>query len=66
MGVARALKESPRGFTYALCVRFMLGVMALLCGNMYIVGLNQIYDIEIDKVSHALLFHFRAFIPVDR
>jgi homogentisate solanesyltransferase len=63
MGVARAFKEFPRPITHALGVRFMLGVMALLCGNLYIVGLNQIYDIEIDKVSNAVIFHFRVFIP---
>ena len=32
----------------------VFGLMALLCGNAYIVGINQIYDVDIDKVSsHA-------------
>jgi hypothetical protein len=26
------------------------GLIALLCGNAYIVGINQIYDVDIDKV----------------
>lgn len=27
------------------------GLLALLCGNVFIVGINQIYDVEIDKVT---------------
>jgi len=33
------------------------GLVALLCGNAYIVGINQIYDVEIDKVN-------KPFLPV--
>ena len=28
----------------------VIGLLALLCGNAYIVGINQIYDVDIDKV----------------
>merc|ERR1719310_443362 len=30
-------------------------VLCLLCGNGYIVGINQIYDVEIDKVNKPFL-----------
>ena len=33
----------------------MLGLFALLCGNGFIVGINQIYDVEIDKVNKPYL-----------
>lgn len=33
------------------------GLLALLCGNGYIVGINQIYDVEIDAVN-------KPFLPV--
>lgn len=29
----------------------MLGLLALLLGNAFIVGINQIYDVDIDKVG---------------
>eukprot|EP00960_Hanusia_phi_P038890 753651-Hanusia_phi.AAC.1 len=35
----------------------LLGLAALLCGNAYIVGINQIYDIDIDRVN-------KPFLPV--
>lgn len=35
----------------------MIGLLALLCGNAYIVGINQIYDVDIDKVN-------KPFLPV--
>lgn len=34
-----------------------MGLLALLCGNYYIVGINQIYDVDIDKVN-------KPFLPV--
>lgn len=33
------------------------GLVALLCGNGYIVGINQIYDVDIDAVN-------KPFLPV--
>lgn len=32
-------------------------MLALLCGNGYIVGINQIYDVDIDAVN-------KPFLPV--
>ena len=32
-----------------------MGVLALLCGNGYIVGINQIYDVDIDIVNKPFL-----------
>jgi len=41
----------------ALVPRALLGVAALLCGNGFIVGVNQIYDVGIDRVN-------KPFLPV--
>lgn len=56
-GVARALVESPMylGLLPALMPRAAMGVMALLLGNLFIVGINQIYDVEIDQVNKPFL-----------
>ena len=40
-----------------LLPRALLGVLALLCGNGYIVGINQIYDVDIDTIN-------KPFLPV--
>ena len=42
---------------WALLPRAMLGVLALLCGNGFIVGINQIYDVDVDTVN-------KPFLPV--
>lgn len=42
---------------WGLLPRALLGVVALVCGNGYIVGINQIYDVEVDKVN-------KPFLPV--
>ena len=42
---------------WALLPRAMLGVLALLCGNGFIVGINQIYDVDVDSVN-------KPFLPV--
>lgn len=55
--VSRALLESPHLIDYALVPRALLGLFALLCGNGYIVGINQIYDVDIDVVN-------KPFLPV--
>lgn len=56
-GVARALIESPIYLSLlpALMPRAMLGVLALLLGNLFIVGINQIYDVDIDVVNKPFL-----------
>ena len=35
--------------------RALLGVLALLCGNGFIVGINQVYDVDIDTVNKPFL-----------
>ncbi len=58
-GVARAISEQPEGLAalwqWALLPRAVAGMIALICGNVYIVGINQIYDVEIDKVNKPFL-----------
>ena len=56
-GVARALIESPvyLALLPALMPRAALGVLALLLGNLFIVGINQIYDVEIDVINKPFL-----------
>ena len=56
-GVGRALLESPQFLPLlpALLPRAMLGMLALLLGNLFIVGINQIYDVEIDTVNKPYL-----------
>lgn len=58
-GVARALTELPSKsvFSWALLPNAVAGMLALLFGNAFIVGINQIYDVDIDKVN-------KPFLPV--
>lgn len=51
---ARALIENPAAINWTLLPRALIGVLALLCGNGFIVGINQIYDVKIDKVSPSI------------
>lgn len=55
--VARALWENSDSIDWGLMPRALRGLLALLCGNGYIVGINQIYDQDIDKVN-------KPFLPV--
>ena len=48
---ARALIENPDAINWMLLPRAGIGVLTLLCGNGFIVGINQIFDVEIDQVS---------------
>lgn len=54
---SKALLENSHLIDWGLLPRALLGVLALLCGNGYIVGINQIYDVEIDAVN-------KPFLPV--
>lgn len=47
--VARALIENSNLIKWSLLLKAFFGLIALICGNGYIVGINQIYDIGIDK-----------------
>lgn len=53
--VTRVLMENSFFIDWALLPRALLGLVALLCGNGYIVGINQIYDVEIDQVNKPFL-----------
>ena len=53
--VTKALLENPTLVDFALVPRALLGLVALLCGNVYIVGINQIYDSDIDAVNKPFL-----------
>jgi hypothetical protein len=50
MGVTRALLENRTQIRLDLIPKAIFGLLALLCGNAYIVGINQIYDEKIDEV----------------
>lgn len=53
--VARALIENSHLIKWSLLLKAFSGLFALICGNGYIVGINQIYDIGIDKVNKPYL-----------
>ncbi|KAK1429224.1 hypothetical protein QVD17_11430 [Tagetes erecta] len=53
--VTRALLENPNLIRWSLLFKAFSGLIALICGNGYIVGINQIYDIGIDKVNKPYL-----------
>ena len=55
MGVLRALIENPGKISINLIPRAVIGLIALLCGNAYIVGINQIYDVQIDEINKPFL-----------
>ncbi|XP_071724852.1 homogentisate solanesyltransferase, chloroplastic [Rutidosis leptorrhynchoides] len=53
--VSRALIENTHMIKWSLILKAFSGLFALICGNGYIVGINQIYDIGIDKVNKPYL-----------
>ncbi|XP_078429927.1 homogentisate prenyltransferase [Wolffia australiana] len=53
--VSRALIENSDLINWWLVFKALSGLIALICGNGYIVGINQIYDIGIDKVNKPYL-----------
>uniref|UniRef100_A0A0G4FQG2 Homogentisate phytyltransferase n=1 Tax=Chromera velia CCMP2878 TaxID=1169474 RepID=A0A0G4FQG2_9ALVE len=55
VGVARALVENPECVDLALVPRALFGLLGLLLGNAWIVGVNQIYDVDIDRVNKPYL-----------
>lgn len=52
--VTRALIENTHLIKWSLVLKALSGLLALICGNGYIVGINQIYDIGIDKYAALL------------
>jgi len=55
MGVSRALIENPGAITFNLVPKAIVGLFALLCGNAYIVGINQIFDVKVDEINKPFL-----------
>jgi len=55
VGVTRALVENPSAVSLKLVPRALIGLLALLAGNAYIVGINQIYDVKIDEINKPFL-----------
>ncbi|KAF8058457.1 hypothetical protein HT031_005581 [Scenedesmus sp. PABB004] len=55
--VAKVLSSNADAIDWGLLPRALLGLAALLAGNGYIVGINQIYDVDIDAVN-------KPFLPV--
>ncbi|XP_077213163.1 homogentisate prenyltransferase [Tasmannia lanceolata] len=53
--VTRALIENSQLINWGLLPKALCGLLALICGNGYIVGINQIFDIGIDKVNKPYL-----------
>lgn len=54
-GASRAVLESRAPIDWRLLPVAALGVVALLCGNAFIVGINQIYDVNIDVINKPFL-----------
>lgn len=54
-GCTRALIEASYAIDLALIPRAILGMLALLLGNAFIVGINQIYDVRLDKINKPFL-----------
>jgi len=54
-GVVRALIEHPSAISLRLVPQALQGLLALLLGNAWIVGVNQIYDVEVDKINKPFL-----------
>ena len=52
---SRVLLENVDAIQLSLVPRALAGVVALLCANAFIVGINQIYDVKIDKVNKPYL-----------
>eukprot|EP00878_Enallax_costatus_P042165 GHUV01049255.1.p1 GENE.GHUV01049255.1~~GHUV01049255.1.p1 ORF type:complete len:181 (-),score=46.49 GHUV01049255.1:14-556(-) len=55
--VTKVLLNNLDAIDWGLLPRALMGLVALLCGNGYIVGINQIYDVDIDAVN-------KPFLPV--
>jgi len=58
-GVAKALSDCGVSFaeifTGDLFISAICGVIALLCSNAFIVGINQIFDVQVDKINKPFL-----------
>lgn len=52
---ARVWIENPNLMKWSILTKALCGLVELLCGNSYIVGINQIYDVDIDIVNKPYL-----------
>ncbi|MBE9186358.1 homogentisate phytyltransferase [Microcoleus sp. LEGE 07076] len=50
-----AIAQSARLFVNPVFLPLTLAWLACICGNIYIVGLNQLEDVEIDKINKPYL-----------
>ncbi len=50
-----AIAQSSRMFANPVFLPLALAWLACICGNIYIVGLNQLEDVEIDKINKPYL-----------
>lgn len=62
--MARALIENSDLIKWSLLPKAFSGVLALICGNGFIVGINQIYDIGIDKYAASVLIYYYSFLSI--
>jgi homogentisate solanesyltransferase len=53
--VTKVLLENSALIDWTLLPRALMGLLALLCGNGYIVGINQVYDVDIDTINKPFL-----------
>mmetsp|Transcript_14235 Transcript_14235/g.44919 ORF Transcript_14235/g.44919 Transcript_14235/m.44919 type:complete len:374 (-) Transcript_14235:337-1458(-) len=57
-GVAKALAVAgglSAAWQWELLPRAIAGAIALVCANAWIVGINQIYDVDVDKINKPFL-----------
>ena len=54
--------ENTHLIKWSLVLKALSGLLALICGNGYIVGINQIYDIGIDKYVSPFDVHWSLLL----
>jgi homogentisate solanesyltransferase len=57
-GVIKAIGDAgglAKCWSWSLVPQALAGLVALLCGNAFIVGINQLYDVEVDRINKPFL-----------
>ena len=57
-GVVKAIGDAggiAKCWQWGLLPRALAGLVALLCGNAFIVGINQLYDVDVDQINKPFL-----------
>ena len=57
-GVVKAIGDAgglAKCWSWSLVPQALAGLVALLCGNAFIVGINQLYDVEVDRINKPFL-----------